>query len=268
MDAAPVAAPPTGRRRYDPAWSDWSTPRRWPGVLLTTAVVLLFFGVLIWHFQPKATPQKATWHPVTLDVKPSFVPGTAGHELLTTFKGTGDRTGLAFHSFGQLLVLHAGCQCEFNFVVEFESSIDQPISIPVNVVGHYNEVLNVSMPAGAYSMSVIGTGPWIVQLIQPEPSATTLHAPFTYFSDGDDVVGPFSSADTYLKLKFLSGTNGSLFVHVLDAAGLRIATPFVGHFAVVGNYNLAKVKALPNPYYLEIDAAGYWAISVQRSGGS
>ncbi len=268
MNAAPVAAPPAGRRRYDPAWSDWSHPKRWPGVVGTCAVVLVFFGVLIWHLQPHTAPQKAQWRPPTLDVKPAYVPSVPGHEVLKTFRGTGNKTGLAFSTNGGLLALYAGCQCQFNFVVEISSSIDQPISIPVNANGHFNSVLNATMPAGDYSLSVIGTGPWIVQLVQPSATAPALKVPFTYFSTGNDVLGPFSSSDRYLKLKFLSPTNGSISLYVLNPAGARTSTPFRGRFAVVGNVNLARSAALPNPYYLEVDAAGYWALTVQSASDS
>lgn len=269
MDAAPVAAPPRGRRRYDPAWSDWNQPRRWPGVLLTTAVVLVFFGVLIWHFQPHATPAKKTWQPPPQShFNAAMVPGIVGHETLYTFRGVGNRTGLRFDTDGQLLVMHAACQCQFNFVVELSSSIDQPIAFPVNTNGHYDAVLNSTLAPGQYSLSVVGTGPWFVQLIEPSAQTPSIDTPFKYLSAGDDVLGPFSSANKALNLRFLSGTNGSIYIHVLSGAGQRIATPFEARFAVIGNINLSKITDLPNPYYLEVDASGYWQLIVRRSAGT
>lgn len=278
MDAPPVAAPPAGRRRYDPAWRDWNAPRRWPGIALTCVIVLAFVGVVVWHFRPHATPAKSTVHLPALQpcsarksgtcFSSAFVPGTAGHEVLTTFRGTKDRTGLRFTSNGQLLVLHAGCLCAYNFVVEVSSSLDQPIAFPVNTNGHYNSVLNATMPAGTYSLSVIGSGPWVVQLIQPTAGAPAIATPFQYFSSGNDVLGPFSSANLALHLRFLSGTNGSVYVHVLNGAGVRIATPFEGRFAVKRYALLNHVAGLSNPYYLEVDASGYWDLQVARSAGT
>jgi hypothetical protein len=118
------------------------------------------------------------------------------------------------------------------------------------------------LPLGQYDVTVLGGGPWVVQLLQPGPAVPVLQTPFKYYSTSQSVVGPFSAADKYLSFRFLSLSNGTVFVHVVSQKGVDVSTPFV---ARVFLHKSATLLGLPNPYYLEIDVSGYWNLIVKSS---
>ena len=191
----PDGPPPAGgrsRRRYDPAWDEWQRPRRWPGILLSCAIVLGFLGVVVWHYRPhpKAPVAAPTYTPRQLKgLRPTFVVGASGRGVdVTTYRGTKNKLGLAFTTNGQLLVLHAKCTCVYNFVVTISDAGGVPESFPVSNTGTSNVTLNQTLDPGRYVMRVIASGPWEVQLIQPtaatpllpttpRPSSTSRRAP-------------------------------------------------------------------------------------------
>ena len=116
-------------------------------------------------------------------------------------------------------------------------------------------------------LSVIASGPWEVQLIQPTratPLLKTAPQPFKYFSTGPSVLGPFSAANRYLYLQYVPGPDGQIHVYVLDPAGARVDPAF----KVVGQAYKAGVT-LPNPsnpFYVEVDAgSGLWNLRVQHN---
>ena len=251
------------RRRYDPAWNDWTPPRRWPGILLTCLIVLGFLSVVIWHLQPHSVahaPKTFTGSQIQ-HPKPPFIPLVKGTRAIA-FSGTHDRGGMHFVSSGGLLILHARCTCQYNFVVTISNTSAIPISFPVNSTGYNDSVLNATVPAGPIVVSVVALGPWSIQLIQPLATTPAILTPFKYFSSGNDVVGPFSAANKYVCFRFLSVTNGSVMVHVLSVRGFGAGTPFSGNIALSESKVL---KSLPNPYFLEVDAAGYWNLEARRA---
>ena len=270
----PDGPPPAGgrsRRRYDPAWDEWQRPRRWPGILISCAIVLGFLGVVIWHYRPH--PKPVTAPPVYTKrelkgLRPTFIVGDSGRSVsVTTYHGTTNKSKLAFTTNGRLLVLHAKCKCVYNFVVTISNVGGVPISFPVSNTGTSNLTLNQSLAPGRYIMSVIASGPWEVQLIQPTaaiPLLPTTPKPFKYFSAGSSVLGPFSSANRYLFLQYVPGAAGQIHVYVLDPAGVRVDPAFKAI-----NQTLKAGVTLPNPsnpFYVEVDAgSGLWSLHVQHN---
>lgn len=265
----PDETPPEGRsrRRYDPAWDEWKRPRRWPGVLLSCVIILGFLSVVIWHYRPHTT--KVKHHSIGQGIlsEGSFVPTITGAgSTVRTFHGTTSKAGLNYTTNGGLLILHAACLCTYNFVVTIADSSGNVTALPVNATGHFNGTYNITSPAGRYAITVVGSGPWSVMVMQPSAAVpvivTPTPKPFGYFSTGESVIGPFPSSDKYLQFKFLSLTNGTVFVHVLNLAGARVGDPpFLGK----GFYEKsATLLGLPNPYYLEIDASGFWKLYVNH----
>jgi hypothetical protein len=267
-------SPPAGgrsRRRYDPAWDEWQRPRRWPGILLSCAIVLGFLGVVVWHYRPHPKPPAAPAHYTKSqlrDLKPTFVVGASGIGVrTTTYRGKGNKRKLPFTTNGQLLVLHATCACIYNFVVTISDVGGVPVSFPVSNMGNSDVTLNQTLAPGRYVMSVIGSGPWEVQLIQPTaatPLLKTAPKRFKYFSAGPSVLGPFSSANKYLYLQYVPGALGHVSVYVLDPAGVR-----VDEALKAGSHPFRAGATLPNPsnpFYVEVDAgSGLWSLHVQRS---
>jgi hypothetical protein len=269
----PEGPPPAGgrsRRRYDPAWDEWQHPRRWPGILLSCAIVLGFLGVVVWHYRPHPKPpvHPVFTHKELTGLKRTFVIGASGRGVkVATFRGKANKQRLVFNSGGQLLVLHAKCTCIYNFVVTISNSGGVPVAAPVTSTGTSNVTLNQTLPAGRYVLSVIGSGPWEVQLIQPTPATPLLPTtpkPYKYFSAGPSVLGPFSSANRYLYLQYVPGTLGHISVYVLDPGGVRVDTAFK-----TGNRQIKRGVILPNPsnpFYVEVvPGSGLWSVHVQHS---
>lgn len=270
-DPAPGATGPQGRgRRYDPAWNDWTPPRRWPGILLSCVIVLGFLGVVVWHLRPKSVEH----HPKVVfsskvNVLPSFMPSVRGARA-ANFTGTHDTNGLHFESNGGLLVLHAQCTCVYNFVVTISNADLVPIAFPVNATGHVNSVLDTMVPMGELTLRIVAEGRWSVQLVQPVKTTPLIPlvspspgrpASFTYLSEGNDVLGPFSAADRHLSLQFLS-SDGSVEVRVLNEQGYGVQVPFSGRVALSLSHNLSP---LSGPYFLEVDStSGLWNLEVAR----
>jgi len=268
----PDGPPPSGgrsRRRYDPAWDDWRSTRRWPGVLLTCAIVLGFMGVVVWHYRPHPAPQhKAQFTKNQLSaLKPPFAPSVAG-AVVYTFHGTKSHTGYHFFTTGSLLLLHATCDCAFTFVATIANSSGTPIASPIGTTGIANVTLDETLARGLYSMSVVASGPWEIQLIRPTPSSpdiSTSPRPFKYFSSGSSLIGPFSSASRLMDLQFAlpTGVLGTIRVFVLNGLGQRVETAFASQVNLNRRVALAR---LPNPYYLEVDASsGIWQLIVQHT---
>jgi hypothetical protein len=260
----PGGASSRGRRHYDPAWDDWNPPRRWPGVLISCVVVLGFFAVVVWHFRPHVDVKTHDPLPAHSTISSAYIIGTGIHvgpELhVATYRGTHGLSGIRYIADGRLVVVHAKCICQESFVISVVTSLGVPLEYPVNTSGRFNTVFNLTQAPGRYSLSVVGTGPWEVQLIEPQPTMPAIGTPFKYFSYGNDVIGPFSAANHYMMLRFFA-PGGRVHVEVLDRYGFPVASPFTGRTYLVAARSLAN---LPNPYYLEINAAGFWQIKVQR----
>ena len=251
------------RRRYDPAWNDWNPPRRWPGVLLSCLIVLGFISAVVWHLRPHPAPHHAVVvinNGAKAPKSPYLIPVKGTRAI--AFSGTHNESGLKFTSAGGLVVLHAKCTCQYNFVVTIWNQA-VPIAFPVNDTGHVDLALNATVPVGPLVLSVVGQGHWYLQLTQPLPTTRRIPTPFTYYSSGNDVIGPFSPTAKYLDFKFLSLSGGTAAVHILDSKGFGVQTPFSGKDAVSANRALVTV---PNPYYIQIDATGgLWNLEVDRS---
>jgi hypothetical protein len=278
MDAPQGATTKASRRNYDPAWDDWDRPRRWPGVLLSCVIVLGFMAVVVWHFRPHAAPihHHTNIVPSNDQLKRPFVVGGGTSDVLATFEGTTDSSShspLSFTTNGDLLVLHAVCVCQYNFDVTVDQGFDNPVTIPVSGLGSHNTALDLTLPKGTYQFQVVGSGPWKLVLIQPQANLPLLPTPFvstcscdefSYFSEGDSVIGPFSPADGYLGIDFLSSSHGDIFTRVLNSQGTSVAalygkSPYV-HAVTLHN--------LPNPYYLEITGVGLWQVEVRPTAKS
>lgn len=253
------------RRRYDPAWDDWNAPRRWPGILLSCVVVLGFLAIIIWHFGPSPAPaHHKNGLPPPSNLKGTFVIAGGTKDLAALFVGTKNRSNLQFASNGGLLVLHATCICAYNFDVTIDQGSFQPVDIPVSTVGNVNTALAVSLPKGDYEFQVIASGPWKLELIRPgtnlPPLFSSIMHPFKYFSSGDTVIGPFTPVDDHLALDFLSDGRNDVVTHILDLQGAQVASPFFGF----SPYEHAiTMRNLPDPYYLEISAVGFWNVEVR-----
>ena len=261
---APGAPAPghRGGRRYDPAWNDWTPPRRWPGILLSCVIVLGFLSAVAYHLRPHTTPHKAkvVFPRGNLDVKPPFMPSVKGARA-AAYAGTHDTYGLRFASNGGLLVMHARCKCQYNFIVEIQNQSLTPVAYPVDGIGHMDLVLSATVPPGPLLITVRAAGPWFLQLVQPAATTPTVPVPFKYLSTGNDVIGPFSSSDAYMSFQYLS-TDGAAVVHVLDTHGFGLVTPFSGRIAIKAHKTLT---GLPNPYFLEVDTTGgLWDLIVRR----
>ena len=254
------------RRRYDPAWDDWRASRRWPGILLTCAIVLAFMGVVVWHYRPHPAPHhKAQYTKNQLTgLKGPFVPSVAG-AVTYTFHGSKSHTGYHFFTTGSLLVLHASCSCAFTFVATIADSAGTTIASPVGSTGPTNVTLDQTLSRGLYSMSVVASGPWEIQLIRPTPSSpdiSTSPHPFKYVSFGSSLIGPFSSANRSMIVQYYTATNGPITVFVLNGLGQRVETALQSH----GSVNRGVVfPRPPNPFYVEIASSGIWRLYVQHS---
>jgi hypothetical protein len=261
-------APPDegrSRRRYDPAWDDWKRPRRWPGVLLTCVIVLGFLSAVIWHYRPHTVHHKAGHTlPRGKHPQPAFTPVVTGPgSTVKTFTGSSNRTGMPFTATGNLLLVHASCACTYTFAVTVTDPTGNVVALPVdNTSASFNGTFHVPVPLGRYDLTVVGDGPWVVQVLQPGPTVPVIRTPFTYYSTSQSVVGPFSAADKYLSFRFLSLSNGTVFVHVVSQKGVDVLTPFAGRIFV---HKTVTLLGLPNPYYLEIDVSGYWSLAVRSS---
>ena len=259
--------PPEGRsrRRYDPAWDDWKRPRRWPGILLSCAIVLGFISVVVWHYRPVATHVAHRIVPSKIAAKGAFVVGNAGPgTAVTTFSGKANASGLAFSTTGNLVILHSQCKCQTNFVVTVSDLLNPVVALPVSTLGSFSSSVALPIHAGHYTLSVVGTGPWTLQVIQPTPALPAVATPFVYFSSGQSVLGPFSAANRFLGLSFFSFTNGSISVAMLNLQGATTKTVFLARSPAQPSVLLPPTLA-PNPFYLEVTAAGYWELTVQRS---
>jgi hypothetical protein len=281
IDAPQGSSAKTSRRNYDPAWDDWDRPRRWPGVLLSCIIVLAFMAVVIWHFRPHVAPipHHTNIVPSKGQLKLPFVVGGGTTDVVATFKGTTDsssHTPLSFTSNGDLLVLHAICVCQYNFDVTVDQGFDNPVVIPISGLGSHNTALDLTLPKGTYQFQVVGSGPWKLVLIQPQANLPLLPTPyvpspgcgcheFSYFSEGNSVIGPFSSADGHLALAFLSSGHGEIFTRVLNMQGTSVAVPLYGKSPYEHSVTL---RNLPNPYYLEVSAVGFWKVEVRPSAKS
>jgi len=261
--------PPAGgrsRRRYDPAWDEWQAPRRWPGILLTCLIVLAFLGVVVWHYRPHAPPpvhhKKTAFSGEGLP-SPAFELSTRG-AAISTYHGTQNKDDIVFTSSGHLLVLHARCDCAYSFVVTITNASAIPVAFPVSNTGSTNVTINQTLPRGRYTMKVVGSGPWQLQLIQPTAAMSVLRTapkPFQYYSTGPSVLGPFSSANRYLYLDYL-GT-GTIRVYVLNSNGVRVDPAFAGRRFIEHGVALPRP---PQPYFVEVDASsGFWRLFVQHT---
>lgn len=270
----PEDAPPIrgSRRRYDPAWDDWRRPRRWPGVLLTSVVVLAFIGVVVWHYRPHTAHKAPTvYQQIGVGkVFGPFVPLADGHGAsVRMFRGTRSAQHLRFATDGKLLVMHAICDCTYNFVVTITNPIGSPVAFPVTSTGPFDGTMNVTLPAGLYFLNVVAPTPaaWKVQLIQPGPSPPVIPTPFKYppgkfVTLHPSVLGPFSASDRFLYFKFFSATNGTGRVYVVDPAGVHVDQVFYVRALFSNGRTLPNP---PQPYYVEVDASGYWQLRVQHS---
>lgn len=264
----PAASPPprgAPRRRYDPAWDDWNPPRRWPGILLSAVVVLGLLAVVIWHFSPTHKARQATQEKIVTNgqrpASPYVVGQSSGKGVITTpYHGRGD-ADIPLVSWGSLMILHAKCVCTFNFAVTIKNAQGLPVAVPINTSGTVGTVLDITEPPGAYEAAVLATGPWEVDVIQPQADAPTIATPFAYYSYGDDVLGPFSGANHYLDLQFL-GEGDAISVQLMNDRGTVLGTLFAGRNFYERNRPIA---APPNPYYLLVTSGGYWSIDVRRS---
>jgi hypothetical protein len=250
-------------RSFDPAWRNWDRPRRWPAVLAVVLAVLAFVGILIWHDNAHSVPPRVVLLPTAPSAfKPPYVPGATGQgATIQKFAGTSSVVGTPFTASGKLLIMNAQCHCSSNFVVTVTGPGGLPGPILVNAIGKYSGTLNATVPAGTYSLNVRASGPWTIQLIEPV-SVPAIATPFSYFSGSDSVVGPFTAADNNVTFRFLSLTDGSVTASVINADGATVSTPFAGTGKVAKQETLT---GLPNPYYLEIQAGGFWSIDVAQS---
>jgi hypothetical protein len=266
--------PPGGarsRRRYDPAWDDWKRPRRWPGILVSCLVLLGFLGVVAYHDRPhtpRPSPKDVSQPPSDFSffrgTKPPFVIARSGvGAVIRTFHGTHNLRVARFTTAGGLLVMDARCACTYDFIVTLTTVTGTPVQFPVSATGPFRGTLNVSMPAGAYDLSVVASGPWRIRLVQPTAALTPIRTPFLYPSSGQSVIGPFSSSNRYLVYKFLSRTNGGFHVYVLNAKGYRLDDAYSGHLYLLPTG--VTLPAPPNPFYVEVDAAGFWSLRVQAA---
>lgn len=278
IDAPQPTPSKSSRRNYDPAWNDWDRPRRWPGVLLSCVIVLAFMAVVVWHFRPHAAPvhHQPNIVPSNGQLEKPFVVGGGTTDVVATFQGTTDsstHTPLNFTTNGELLVLHAICVCQYNFDVTVEQGFDNPLDIPVSGLGSHNTALDLTLPKGTYQFQVVGSGPWKLVLIQPQANLPLLPTPyvpkpgcgcheFSYFSEGNSVIGPFSSADSYLALAFLSASHGDIFTRVLNLQGASVGPALYGRSPYVHSLTLHN---LPSAYYLEISGVGLWKVEVRPS---
>jgi hypothetical protein len=280
IDAPEVTSTRASRRSYDPAWDDWNRPRRWPGVLLSCVIVLGFLAVVVWHFRPHEAPIQHHKSPLQSkgkgSISPPFVVGGGTEDVVASYQGTKDKTNPNFVSNGDLLVLHAVCDCKYNFDVTIDQGFDNPIDIPISGLGGNKTTIDITLPKGNYQFQVVGSGSWKLQLIEPQASLPVLATPFvpkpgcgchefSYFSEGDSVIGPFTSADKYLSLLFFSSGHGDILTRVLNSLGTSVATPFFGKSPYGHSVTL---HVLPDPYYLEISAVGFWQVVVKPSATS
>ena len=263
----PDAKVPTegrSRRRYDPAWDEWKRPHRWPGVAITCVIVLAFISAVVWHYRPHDHARPPQFASSSIHSQPAFVPASSGATVLT-FQGKKNASGLRFNSNGGLQIVHAQCECSYNFVVSISDALGNVVVIPVSANGLYNGTSAVSLLKGRYALSVIGEPKWSVQIIQPTTRVPAIATPFRYFSTGYSVIGPFSAANQYLAFRFFQTSPGGSTVNVLDLNGVAVKTPFAGH----GLYRSATtIAGLPNPYYLQVSASGYWSLLVRRTAPS
>lgn len=225
-------------------------------------IVLGFLSVVIWHLRPNSTAHRPkVVFSSKINVLPSFMPAVKGARAVT-FTGTHDMGGMHFVTNGGLLVIHAQCTCQYNFVVTISNASNVPIAFPINDTGRVNSVLNTTVAPGPIILSVVGQGRWVVQLVQPVATTPALPTPFTYLSEGNDVIGPFSAANKYLYFQFLS-SDGAVDVRVLSEQGFGLQVPFTGRIALSSSKVLAS---LPSRYFLEVDStSGLWNLDVRRT---
>ncbi len=264
---------PTGRgrsaRRYDPAWDDWKHARRWPGVLASCLVVLIFLSALIWYNRPQgATHHHGNAGLPSIAVRPAFIPAfpPVGGGTVATFTGKGSTSGLVFNARGGLTLIHTQCLCANNFDVTILNVAGDPVAFPVIVTKSYDAVQAVTVPAGKNRITVVGSGPWTIRVIQPTATTRTLATPFSYFSEDPDVVGPFTSPNRFLTFKFLPYAGGSVSVYALNLQGLDVLPLGAALLtATTASSRDVTLAGMPNPFYLEVVSTGLWSLTVQRT---
>ena len=243
-------------------------------MLASCAVVLVFLAAIIWVNRPTPTHHHGSVGiEVAIAVKAPFVPAVASGGTTTTFSGKASQSGLVFNGLGGLTILHATCVCSTNFVVVVNNPQGAAIDYPVNVIGGYDAVQPITAPKGKDRLSVIATGPWKLVVVQPSAAARPLASPFSFppasakkpSSAIEDVVGPFRATDSKLTFRFVPLEGGNVTVYALNVDGQ--ATGFGRPLLTWATERASTetLRGMPDPYYLEVVASGFWVLSVGSS---
>ena len=248
-------------RPYDPAWDLWRPLRRWPGVLISAVVTAGLLVAIAYHFEHRVAPVKHIFkvpagQPLLGDY---FPPVSSTSPGVQHFEGTTSRFAVPFTSNGALSSWTFTCKCQNNFNVVVHDSHGNLFDIPLNSIGHTKLAAVASYPTGSYRFDVSADAAWSIDLIN-EANLAVMKTPFSYFSSGTSVLGPFPASSNHLSVGYLGSLGQLLSIHVVDKFNVGYGYPVFTLRPIGTSFTLPHP---PAPYYLVVSGVGLWLLNVK-----
>lgn len=250
-------------RPYDPSWDLWRPKRRWPGVVATAIILSGFVVVLGYRYaSPPPAPQPTFVHNPATSVQPAYFPPVSpDSSALQQITGDRNRTSVPVRATGNLMIWYFQCRCFANFGVIVHDAAGQVVDIAYNATGVVTAAVPARYAAGNYTIDVIADGSWTVSLIDPR-SLAPIPAPFSYLSSGQSVVGPFTGPNATLTVDYVGAIGTKMMMFISDGTS---ATPGLSVLDQTFFSKKFTLHDLPNKYWLIMNGAGYWKVTVDRS---
>ena len=243
-------------RPYDPAWDLWRPPRRWPGALLSAIAIVGLVVAVVFHFSGKAHPKKPHAIFVGAGISPTAAPVTPPSDVVK-FRGKAGVATITFTSKGTLLVWNVACKCRDNYGVIVRNSLGDVVGVPVNATGKSASASPTLYPAGTYTASVVATGPWHIDLIDPTHAAF-LPTTYRYVSKGSSVLGPFHGPVASITFTYI-GSVGTVFSAKVVTMNSIPLLPTVYHHSFY--YGTQSLSGLADMYFIYVSGPNLWSVA-------
>ncbi len=131
-------------------------------------------------------------------------------------------------------------------------------------IGPYSGSVAERLKAGIYILNVQADSPWTVTVTQPRKQAATA-IPHTYTGTGQQVIGPFSSKSTSIRIKSTNTSTGggnfavSLFA-ASDGSQQDIPVNEIGSFSG----STISQENENGPYDAAVDSDGNWTLRISN----
>ena len=244
-------------RPYDPAWDLWRPPRRWPGAFLAALAIIGLVVAVVFHYSGKTHPKKPHTIFTGAGISSTAAPLAPASDIIT-FHGKAGVTNISFTSKGTLLVWNVSCKCRDNYGVIVRNSIGDVVGVPVNATGKSSSATPAIYPAGSYTASVVSTGPWHIELIDPTHAAF-LPQTYRYVSQGSSVLGPFHGPVAGITFTYI-GSVGTVFTANVITLNSIPAIPTVYHHSFY--YGTQSLSGLPDMYFIAVSGPNLWSVAV------